>query len=297
MKTSKFGSTPFVALFEVVTLALFFVWMPEAASAAPTPIASCPAVISAPGTYRLDVDCMVGSSAGYAISIAANNVNLNLDGHVLAGPISTSADCGLDVLGIEINGSNVTINNGVLIRFRLGIRAFFGQGHNMSNLTVMGNCGGIQLFHSNKNVIAGSSLSGNYNSGVQFVNANGNRLSNSLVNNNGSVTLGGNHGIFLENSSSNVINGNEVSANRNARGIRLISSNDNEIRNNTIIGNSEEGIRIDDDGSNRNVMRANRAIFNGIDFGDSNPMCINEWTNNTFYTDNEGDGPGAGCIQ
>jgi parallel beta-helix repeat protein len=49
---------------------------------------------------------------------------------------------------------------------------------------------------------------------------------------------------------------------------------------------------------------ANRVVGNTVtgnrnfDLADNNlPACVNTWQGNAFVTDNEGNGPGAGCIR
>jgi hypothetical protein len=52
------------------------------------------------------------------------------------------------------------------------------------------------------------------------------------------------------------------------------------------------------DSSTDNRLESNRATGNGVDLVDENlPACVNTWLGNRFATDNEGDGPGAGCIR
>ena len=48
-----------------------------------------------------------------------------------------------------------------------------------------------------------------------------------------------------------------------------------------------------------NRIEGNVATGNSIfDLDDANqPACVNTWRGNAFVTDNEGNGPGAGCIR
>jgi hypothetical protein len=50
-----------------------------------TKITSCPATITAPGTYVLTTDCTV-MGPNPAITVSASNVHLVLAGHTLTGP-------------------------------------------------------------------------------------------------------------------------------------------------------------------------------------------------------------------
>jgi hypothetical protein len=57
------------------------------------------------------------------------------------------------------------------------------------------------------------------------------------------------------------------------------------------------GIRADA-GSTGSLFRGNIATGNSeVDLADQNrPTCVNAWLGNGFVTDNEGNGPGAGCV-
>ena len=65
-------------------------------------------------------------------------------------------------------------------------------------------------------------------------------------------------------------------------------------------GNGGVGIQVNQ-GSVGNRLMGNVASGNGTDLADFNPVtaagCANTWLGNVFVTDNEGNGPGAGCIR
>ena len=74
----------------------------------------------------------------------------------------------------------------------------------------------------------------------------------------------------------------------------------NRVQGNKTIGNDDNGIVVDA-GSTGNHFEGNQAAGNpGLDLEDvnlpANP-CPNTWRGNDFVTDNEGNGPGAGCIR
>jgi parallel beta-helix repeat protein len=121
------------------------------------------------------------------------------------------------------------------------------------------------------------------------------------VNHNAGIS--GASGLFIFDSSNNVITGNEASDNQTF-GIWLGSgstvggagANTNAIRLNTSNRNSG-GIRINP-GSTGNSIDSNTALLNQQDLTDFNlPAHSNTWTGNNFATDNEGDGPNAGFIR
>lgn len=80
------------------------------------------------------------------------------------------------------------------------------------------------------------------------------------------------------------------------------SVDDNLVQGNTTQDNGGGGIEVVE-GAVGNRLEGNRATGNTpFDLIDENldlvpPACANTWRRNRFATDNEGDGPGAGCIR
>jgi parallel beta-helix repeat protein len=93
------------------------------------------------------------------------------------------------------------------------------------------------------------------------------------------------------------IAGNTARGNRLA-GISLGSGDDNLFQGNTTTGNGAGGIEVNA-AATGNRLEGNRATGNTpVDLIDETiPTCLNTWRGNSFVTDNEGDGPGAGCIR
>jgi parallel beta-helix repeat protein len=94
-----------------------------------------------------------------------------------------------------------------------------------------------------------------------------------------------------------------TSTNNGRSGFALTSvpsdpSTGNRFHNNTATGNREAGIKVVS-AATQNAITGNTAQNNSpVDMQDENlPNCVNKWSGNTFGTDNEGDGPGAGCIR
>lgn len=300
------------------TFALVFVMigLPQAASAV-TSIKACPYEIGSPGQYRLDVDCSV-PPGGTGIYISASGVHLNLRGHTISGPGCS----GPSTFGILVSGSDVHIINGTAKTLTGGLQVQGSPGvpaaHNhLSNLTLRESCTGLVLRDANDNHVNGSNISANAGEGVRLLDANHNVIDSNVINDNdplGGGVAGG--GLLLENSDDNTITSNEFSRNGNF-GVRSFGSNHNTIRGNTIKESRGAGIVASDNNntiqSNRvtgnspgiqldlvasgNFVYRNRALQNlGFDLTDTD--CNNNiWTNNIFETDNEGNGPGAGCIQ
>ncbi|MDE2236189.1 MAG: hypothetical protein KGK44_11685 [Gammaproteobacteria bacterium] len=83
-----------------------------------TPITSLPATISAQGIYCLTGNLGTNITSGNAITISANNVTIDLNSWKLDGG---SAGINTSTFGIFSYGNNVTIKNGIVRGFIVGI--------------------------------------------------------------------------------------------------------------------------------------------------------------------------------
>ena len=82
------------------------------------PIATAPITIAAPGRYCLASDVATSTLTGAAITIATDDVILDLAGHTLAGTAGT----GTEAFGIYANGQkNIDIRRGTVAGFLAGI--------------------------------------------------------------------------------------------------------------------------------------------------------------------------------
>jgi parallel beta-helix repeat protein len=260
-------------------------------------------VISEPGQYRLAVNCSIGPAVdAYGIVIAADDVHLNLQGHTISGPVATAAGCTYANYGIVADNRawNVEMSNGTLRGFYFGLLLNqSGNGHDiqMTGLTLSGNCIGFNLRDTRKNNFSGNTVSGSFKVGVSAQRANDNIFSTNTVTNSGSCC--GDGAVFFSTSSRNTFSGNIVSNNLN--GLRILdTSQNNVISGNTLSnnhGNFGMGIMIDAAVDSGNLIQGNTALGNDTDLGAFNSACTNTWINNTFVTDTEGNGPGAGCIR
>ena len=84
-----------------------------------TVITSLPATISSPGVYCLESDFAYTSANVNAITIAANNVTLDLNAHKIGDLGAGTATGAVGVFAI--NQQNITIKNGTIRGFELGI--------------------------------------------------------------------------------------------------------------------------------------------------------------------------------
>lgn len=91
----------------------------SAAAQVATPILTLPATITKPGIYTIKKNLVLKTAATSAITINADNVTIDLGGHVL----STTLPAGTDVAGIrsEAHGGLV-VQNGTVRGFRTGVR-------------------------------------------------------------------------------------------------------------------------------------------------------------------------------
>ena len=83
-----------------------------------TQINSLPAVVSTQGVHCLKGNLATSSSSGAAIEITVNNVTIDLNGWKVGGQGAGSAT---EATGIYSTANNVTIRNGIVKGFRVGV--------------------------------------------------------------------------------------------------------------------------------------------------------------------------------
>lgn len=106
-----------IALF---ALALTLVAVPgQAETTECTVITSVPVVVAAQGVYCLKGNVSTSSGSGYAIEITANNVTIDLNGWKVGGLGAGAATLST---GIYSTANNVTIRNGIVRGFRIGVQ-------------------------------------------------------------------------------------------------------------------------------------------------------------------------------
>jgi parallel beta-helix repeat protein len=266
------------------------------AAEAQTLIQSCPYTILAPGTYVLARDLICPDPA---IAIAADNVRLDLGGRTLT---STAAGTGT---GVRAEGSEedpitgLRVENGTVTGFSLGVVLVRAPGTRLTRLTGVtaagDGSGGIGiLVNSSPDARIENNRATGFDEGIS---AGGRGCDRCRITGN-RATGNADEGIILSPATGARVVANV--ADGNGFGIYLDSSgNDgNLVQGNTARGNTESGIYVGR-GSTGNQLLGNLATGNGgVDLEDDNlPACVNAWLGNTFVTDNEGNGPGAGCIR
>lgn len=176
---------------------------------------------------------------------------------------------------------------------------------------------GVNILRGDKNIIDHLTSEGFLDSGA-YISGNRNRLKRSVIQT--QQQMESPVGVWVIGGKRNVIDKNEIrcGGGEELPGILLFrGSSDTTIKSNSINGcqtgidteaartiisdnritNSvQAGIKVT---SLENTIRSNTVENSGtVDMLDSNPNCgTNDWRNNSFLTDSEGDGPSGGCIR
>ncbi len=217
-----------------------------------TGIYQCGTTISSSGNYVLcgDMSCANG------VTIQANNVNLNCQGHSLTGFSTSSNWNGVGVYANNING--VTVENCNVSNFDRAIEL---------------------LGTSSNNVITSNNVNSN-NRGIGIYSSSG--RNNHIT---GNTATSNNYGIDLEPSNNNIITGNTVSSS-NYEAIYLGGSSGNSIMSNNFDSNSQYGIRLDS--SNNNNITGNSANFESNYGIYASSSSGNNFSSNTACLSNSG---------
>lgn len=190
-----------------------------------TPISSAGFTITSSGSYYLTTN-LYGGDSQTGVTIAANNVTLDLNGFALVG-LSNSAD-GVLVSG---NRTNITVRNGSAVGWALGVPGIAGvdatSAYNflcerltisgcfygistgigtVSHCSVQSSGDGIQVVVSGCNVVANDCVGNTY--GI-VINGSNNRIEDNQIAASGSVGIDCNNGL----SSNNIVIKNSVSGN------------------------------------------------------------------------------------
>jgi hypothetical protein len=100
-----------------------------------TPISSVPFTISSSGSYYL-TRSLTAAASTTAITVDADNVSIDLRGHILSGTNATAVG-----INVPSNRSNLVVENGILRSFTTGVNAPGVDGARLERLTVS-DCGG-----------------------------------------------------------------------------------------------------------------------------------------------------------
>jgi Right handed beta helix region len=234
---------PWSMLVAMVALVLVTV-VPEANSAAGTPITTCSQTVTTDAYLTQNLYC----PGLNGVNVGADDITIDLKGFTIRGLRF------LSLYGIYDDGfDGVTIKNGIVRNFVFGVRALNdADSVSVVNLTVSGNTNfGIAIDGASPSVKS-STASGNSGYGIS-IRGDGAKIQSS------SAT--GNHidGISVEGASTKVqsstASGNEV------YGIVVVGDNAT-IQKSTASGNSEPGIYVS---GNSAMVKGNRTEANGFD--------------------------------
>ena len=236
-------------------------------------------------------DAVDDANAGEAICVKAGSYAENVDvttAHLtLAGEGAdvvtvTAADSGDHVFEVTVNYVNISGFNLTGTTWPAGI-CLNGADHcNISNNTASNKDGsGIELWYSSDNTLAGNTANSNYYGGIYLESSSNNTLIGNTASNNDY------HGIYIVGSNDNTLENNAANSNQYSDGyysdgIRLDSSSDNILLNNTALNNAGDGIGLYD--SSSNTLTGNTALQNygGIylDSSSNNTLLNNTASNN-----------------
>ncbi len=219
----------------------------------------CGAVI----TSNTVLDSDIGPCQSGALRITASNITLNLNGHRVFGRPGPGDGTGILLFRVD----NVTVTNGRVTDFDMGVAIEGGAANTVRNITARDNIG---------------SNTTNGGDGIAVLSSRNNRILNNRTINNGALSgIGLYTNVDLAHprstsgvSSGNLIQGNQVRDNIASRfgdvtttdndGIRVEpNSTNNRIIGNDVVGNGLDGIVLFV-GSNNNVIRGNYVARNGL---------------------------------
>lgn len=159
--------------------------------------------------------------------------------------------------GLIIKGNNNQIENNSVYNNGASVSLFDANDGNISSNTIYNNGDGIYISSSEDCIISRNSIYNNTWNGIFVQESTKIDISiNSIFN----CTMG----IFMENSSNNLMINNTFSDINQGQGIGILNSIDNVISGNSIYNANDTGIRLDF--SNNNVVSGND-IYNSIMFG------------------------------
>jgi hypothetical protein len=180
-----------------------------------TPITSLPSVIDAQGLYCLTGHLSTAITIGYAITINANNVVIDLNGWKLGGQ---AAGSGTQAKGIYSAASNITVKNGVVRGFYDGV-FLTGRGARVEDLLADQNTHygihveGLGALVKNNQIIdtGGSTTISNMSCWGISVNGPGSLVEGNMVSGLAAIGNGGESGITVwGNADNSVVRGNTV---------------------------------------------------------------------------------------
>lgn len=230
-------------------------------------ISELPYTISLPGMYRLSGDLYLATQNTDGITISADNVTLDLNGHALIGPGKTAGTSGH---AINVSGSryNLAIRNGTIRDWRGS--AIWGPSAVNSRCESLRcyNNGGQGIYLSEYATISGNSC---YNNGAcGIITGNYSNISWNVCNLNGMAGIKGCNGCNIFNNTCNynteegidAVNHCTITYNTciwNSGYAGIMTGSSCTIKNNTCDRNTGDGILVTDE----STVNENTCWFNG----------------------------------
>lgn len=236
-----------------------------------TNITSLPATISAPGSYCLKQDLATSMTSGFAITIDANSVVLDLNGFRLAG---ASAGPSTTAIGIATFRDNVTVRNGSVRGFSTNIQ-FAGSNNVIENMKIdTARSFGIRALGIG-HIVRNNDVTRTTGTAIQVGLGPVVVDSNTISQVNGTVAIG----IHMMNAHNSVVQNNTITqldGSTSERGIKSDTSNTVVVRNNMIQTSNSSTAGIDltggtGDGCFDNIISANFVTLStGCEIEDNN---------------------------
>jgi len=234
------------------------------------PISTAPYIIGAPGDYYVTRDLTVAS--GVTVTINANNVTLDLNGHTLTNSATTTGNW---VIVTNVTFSGVRVTGGRVVGGNLGVELEGSSAaqFQLDHLNVSGaGAYGVHVYSSGAvpatAIVEAVQVTGPAGiAGIAFQGVSGGRIS-------GSSTQGCHNGIQLDSSRGVKVENNTV-ADSTSFGIYVLNgARDNLITGNTVQKSTSNGIYL-------NGSRGNRVTFNVSNLNDVG-IRIDAANNNTL---------------
>jgi parallel beta-helix repeat protein len=216
----------------------------------------CGDVITQDTTLTADLTCGPGQTA---LIIGASNITLDLGGYTISGPFTGSLQTGGIGVLVASPYTNVTIRNGTIRGFGIGVRLDTTSGNTVRNLTLVQNVRGVDVANANNNIIEKNRIEG---SGLDAIRLGGVSSGNVVRQN----TLTGNvFGISVtDDTSNNTVTQNTVTGG-GAFGIAVFTSGTgNVVSRNIVSGTGQDGIVVSA-GSQNTLVSQNTVSLSGRD--------------------------------
>jgi hypothetical protein len=258
----------------------------SSAKAVGTPITTCAQVVTTDAVLTQDLNC-----AGTGIPVGASGITIDLNGHVLKG--SGVSD------GIAVGAfSHVTIKNGVVRNFNVGIEAWGGSDNvTVSNVVSAANATHGIYVDGDSASITSSTVARNGGDGIEIFGASASITSSTAAGNgtNGIYVLGnvpsvrssgafGNtgNGIYLKAASASVVSSN--GSGNSFIGV-YVDGDSALVQSTTASGNVAYGFFVSGDAG---TLTRNRAEANGFPGGASDGVGLGIFYSGNFTTASAG---------